>query len=194
MASKVIAVTGASGFIGSHVVAQLLERGHKVRACVRDASNETKTAHLTKLAAASAGELELFSCDLLKEGSFNGAFAGADVVVHTAAVVLLAARDAQKTIIDPSIKGTRNILGAIESSGGSVKRLVHTSSIAAVHTQGGDPSTVYDESHWNAGTVATDPCVLLPPPPPPPPPPPLPLLLLLLLLLHVIVLGGLTGI
>ena len=155
---KVVAVTGASGFIGSHVVQQLLDKGHTVRACVRDAENEAKTAHLKALAAGSTGELQLFSADLLVEGSFDDAFAGASAVVHTAAVVLLAARDAQKTIIDPSVKGTRNILSGIAHSN-SVKRLVHTSSVAAVHTQGGNPATVYDESHWNEGDAATDPCV-----------------------------------
>ena len=42
-----IAVTGASGFIGSHVVDALLSRGHTVRATVRDTADTAKTAHLT---------------------------------------------------------------------------------------------------------------------------------------------------
>lgn len=42
-----IAVTGASGFIGSHVVDALLARGHTVRATVRDTADTAKTAHLT---------------------------------------------------------------------------------------------------------------------------------------------------
>ena len=52
-----VAVTGASGYIGSHVVAELLRRGYRVRAVVRDASNQAKVAHLKALPA-GAGQLD----------------------------------------------------------------------------------------------------------------------------------------
>ena len=44
------AVSGASGFIGTELVKQLLEKGYNVKGTVRDTSNTEKTAHLTKLA------------------------------------------------------------------------------------------------------------------------------------------------
>ena len=86
----IVALTGASGFIGSHVAEALLREGHTVRAVVRDARNAAKCAHLAELAArhaAAGGALALFEGDLLVAGSFDAAFAGAEVVVHTAAVV-----------------------------------------------------------------------------------------------------------
>ncbi|KAH8068857.1 dihydrokaempferol 4-reductase [Aureococcus anophagefferens] len=81
-----VAVTGASGFIGSHVVEACLQAGYVVRACVRDPSNEAKVAHLEALAAKHGGAVELARGDLLEAGSFD-AFDGAAAVVHVAAVV-----------------------------------------------------------------------------------------------------------
>ena len=71
-----VAVTGASGFIGSHVVRELLSRGYKVRAVLRDPSNKDKTAHLVAAAAelGKAENLTLCSGDLGKPGSFDGAW------------------------------------------------------------------------------------------------------------------------
>ena len=128
---ETVVVTGASGFIGSHICKQLLEGGKIVRACVRDASNEAKTAHLRAMAKGCAGGITFFSCDLLEAGSFDAAFKGADAVVHTAAVVLVTASDPKRTIIDPSIEGTRNVLSACNKAG--VKNVVLTASTACVY-------------------------------------------------------------
>ena len=97
-------VTGASGFIGSHVVDALLGKGYAVRAVVRDPSNAAKTAHLSALAAACGGEVAFARGDLLEEGSFDDAFAGAAAVVHCAAVVeILNVKDPVKDIAGPRV-------------------------------------------------------------------------------------------
>ena len=55
-----VAVTGASGYIGSHVVAALAGRGYDVRACVTDGQNAAKTEHLVSLNSAGlAGRVEI---------------------------------------------------------------------------------------------------------------------------------------
>ena len=78
-----IAVTGASGFIATELVAQLLARGDTVRGTVRSLAPE-RTAHLTSLPGASE-RLTLFAADLLDgAGAFAEAFAGCSVVMHTA--------------------------------------------------------------------------------------------------------------
>ena len=149
-----VCVTGASGYIGSHVVQTLLRRGYTVRATVRDPADEKKTAHLLAMAAdaESAGALALVAADLLQEGSFDQAVAGCELVCHVAASVKLRADDPRREILDPAVKGTANVLASVRRAG-TVKRVVLTSSIAAIfdHTQPRDK--VYTEADWNQGST-----------------------------------------
>ena len=71
-----ILVTGASGFIGSHVVKRLLDDGRSVRASVRDASDPGRVAHLHALAEGSEGTLEVVEADLLDAESMAASVAG----------------------------------------------------------------------------------------------------------------------
>lgn len=154
--SDLYAVTGASGYIGSHVTRALLERGFTVRACVRDPSNAAKTAHLSALAEGLPGTLSFAQGNLLENGSYDAAFDGVTHVIHTAAAVMLAAKNPQVNIVDPSIKGTQNVLDSARAAG-SVKRFVQTSSVAAV-VQSPEKGRVYSEADWNTtATVKTDP-------------------------------------
>ena len=106
MASKVVAVTGASGFIGAHVVLALLRRGYTVHACVRN-KDDAKNKFLLEL----GGPVRLFSALLLDEGAYDAAFAGAVGVIHVAAVLAIAgSMDPVRDMVEPSTRGTRNVL------------------------------------------------------------------------------------
>ncbi len=126
-----VCVTGAAGFIAGHVIVDLLDDGHIVHATVRDLGDDAKRAHLDELKERYSGKLELFEANLLEPGSLDAALEGCDALIHTATAVILAAPDPQKQIIDVAVKGTQNVLDSVARAP-SVKRIVMTSSIAAV--------------------------------------------------------------
>lgn len=145
---KTVCVTGASGFIGSHVVKQLLEKGYTVRGTVRDASNTDKYGWLNKLAEGTPGTLELFSADLEKEGSYDEAMRGCELVCHVAAVVKMKSAEPQREIVDPTVQGTKNVFSSILKAR-AAKRVVLTSSMAAVIQMSNPESYVHTEEDWH---------------------------------------------
>jgi len=140
--SAPVLVTGGSGFVASHLVAQLLDRGYAVHATVRDLARADKVEPLRRLAAGRPGTLELFDADLLRAGSFDEAMAGCRVVFHVASPFLLPEqiRDPQRDVLDPALTGTRNVLAAVESTP-EVERVVLTSTVGAIF---GDYADVRD--------------------------------------------------
>ncbi len=126
-----VVVTGASGYIGSHIVANLLARGEAVRATVRDVTDPERVAHLEALPIADGGSLDIVEMDLFDAASVDAAIAGASDLIHTAASVIVRSKDPQRKIVDPSVIGTENVVAAVEKAG-TVERFVHTSSTAAI--------------------------------------------------------------
>jgi dihydroflavonol-4-reductase len=145
--STVVCVTGAAGYIGSHLVRELLERGYRVRAAVRDADDESQTAHLGTIAGDAADRLELVSANLLERGAYDEAVAGCDHVYHLASAVRLTARDPQRDIVDPAVIGTENVFAAIARAG-TVRAVGLTSSIAAITSSRPRPGHIYSEDDW----------------------------------------------
>ena len=129
--SPKVAVTGSTGYIGSYVVAELLNRGYTVHLPVRgSSSNPSKAAHL--LALPGSERLTIFDGgDLTVDGSFDDAFKDCDAVIHTAAEVVLGK---EQSIITASVVGTKNVLNSADRS--FVKRFVQTSSVAAIQVRG----------------------------------------------------------
>ena len=150
-----VMVTGATGFLAGWIVKDLLEKGFTVHAAVRDPSNTTKTAHLTKIANESPGEIKYFKADLLDEGSYEAAMAGCAVVFHTASPFTSNIKDPQKDLVDPAVKGTQNVLNAVNRTD-SVTRVVLTSSCAAIYGDSIDttnaPGGKITEAVWNTSS------------------------------------------
>lgn len=139
---KISLVTGASGFIASHVVQQLLKKGERVHATVRSTKNKKKIQHLLDMQERWPGKLRLFEADLLVAGSFEAPMQGCSVVYHIASPFFIQnkIRDGQKDVVDPALKGTQHVLNAVQNCE-TVKLVILTSSVAAVF---GDNSDVLE--------------------------------------------------
>ena len=82
------------------------------------------------VAPTNAGTIELVEADLLVEGGFDAAFAGCRYVFHTASPFFIEASDPQAQLVDPAVKGTRNVMESAARNKADVRRVVLTSSCA----------------------------------------------------------------
>jgi len=113
-------VTGATGFLGSHVARQLLSGGAELRLLVRPTSRIDNIADLPA---------ERVLGDLRDAQSLRSGMSGCEFVFHVAADYRLWARNGQE-LYDSNVKGTRNVLVAARDSG--VRRVIYTSSVATM--------------------------------------------------------------
>ena len=112
LSGKKILVTGADGFIGSHLVEALLARGHDVRAFVYYNSFNS-WGWLDSLPAAQLKQLDVFAGDIRDPNGVQTAMQGCDVVFHLAALIAIPfSYHSPDSYVDTNIKGTLNILQA----------------------------------------------------------------------------------
>ena len=131
-----VLVTGASGFIGAHVVCQLLDRGFSVRAMLRDVS-------LSEMFPENEN-LEIVQGDLFDVESLKSAVSGCEDVIHCAAALYVGAKDVKKDVVDPSVIGVQNLCSVMDN----VKRIVHTSSVAAIRSTRFENGVVFSNKDW----------------------------------------------
>ncbi|KAI1765705.1 ketoreductase [Hypoxylon sp. FL1150] len=155
-----VLVTGGSGFIASHVIDVLLDAGFEVVTTAR--SDEKGTRIVESVEPTHRQKLSYVVIDDIgKDGAIDAALETQppfDYVVHTASPYHLNVQDPVKDFLDPAIKGTKGILKSVKAHAPSVKRVVITSSSAAIinplhHAK------VYDETCWAPWTIedASDP-------------------------------------
>jgi dihydroflavonol-4-reductase len=113
-------VTGAAGFLGSHVARQLVARGETVRVLMRPSSNNRAISDLP---------LEYVTGDLRDAASLERAMDGVKHVFHVAADYRLWAKNPQE-IYDSNVGGTKNLLAAAQAAG--IEQLIYTSTVATI--------------------------------------------------------------
>lgn len=140
--SKKILVTGAAGFIGSHLVEQLILGGAHVRAFVRYNSRNDR-GNLEKLPAEIRNAVEICVGDLKDPSAVYSAVRGIDIIFHLGALIAIPYSYVNPMdFVQTNIVGTANLLSAVNKLG--VERLVHTSTSEVYGTLHYSP---IDESH-----------------------------------------------
>ncbi len=143
---ELVLVTGASGFIATHVVQQLQQAGYGVRGTVRSTKNDEKVKPLRELCPDSKHPLELVEADLTQPDSWKAAVKDCTYVIHTASPFPAENPRHEGDLLKPAVEGALSVLRAC-SEAGTVKRVVLTSSLAAIN--GGFGETVkVSEENW----------------------------------------------
>ena len=141
MPDQLVLVTGGSGFIGAHCIKRLHEEGYRVRTTVRSLSREGEVREMV-----GDGPLEVVAADLTADDGWAEAVAGCEHVLHVASPFPLAQPKNEDELIVPARDGALRVLRAAREAG--VRRVVMTSSFAAIGYGHGHPDTVFDETNW----------------------------------------------
>lgn len=142
-----VLVTGAGGFIATHIIKQLQEEGYKVRGTLRSLEDEEKVKRLHDLCPDAEHKLELVEADLTKPESWEPAVKDMTYVIHVASPFPSSIPKDENELITPAVEGTQAILKACVQAK-SVKKVVMTSSSVAVCYGQSDPAKVYNEEDW----------------------------------------------
>ncbi|ORY28191.1 putative dihydrokaempferol 4-reductase [Naematelia encephala] len=165
---SLVLVTGASGYIGAHIVKAFLDQGYNVRGTVRSSS---KGDYLVKLFENTKGKFEYcIVLDIAQEGAFDEAVKGVDGVAHAASPVTFAAAEPSELIV-PAVNGTLGVLKSLQKHkrvlpsymcslltntmphSPTVGRVVYTSSTGTIVSPEQPCPARYTEDDWNLNCV-----------------------------------------
>jgi nucleoside-diphosphate-sugar epimerase len=145
-----VLVTGGTGFLGSYIIKQLVEKGYAVRAIRR--SNKPDSYRVPFwIPSAIFDQVEWVDGDVLDVVALEDAMKGVDTIIHAAAIVSFV-KKGRKEMYHVNVEGTANVVNiALEKN---VRRLIHISSVAALGrtTHGGH---VNEEKKWEESKANT---------------------------------------
>ncbi len=141
-----VLVTGGSGYLGGWCLVEVLSRGHRARTTVRNPSREPEVRSMLASEVGVGDRLSVFEADLLSDEGWAQAVEGCDYVLHVASPFPPSQPKDPDELIVPAREGTLRVLRAALDAG--VKRVVITSSIAAVRNAGQPAHQPLTEEDW----------------------------------------------
>lgn len=145
MSKGTVLVTGASGYIAGFVIQQLAREGWSVRGTIRSLARADEVRRTLGLP-----DLPLFAADLMADAGWAEAVAGCDHVQHIASPIPSRAPSHENELIVPARDGALRALRFAKAAG--VKRVVMTSSMAAIAYGHPEPRPVFTEANWSDAT------------------------------------------
>jgi nucleoside-diphosphate-sugar epimerase len=142
-----VLVTGGSGFVGAHCIIALLNAGHTVRTTIRNLVREEEVRDMIREGGEEPGErVEFFAADLESDDGWDDAVTDCEYVLHVASPFPSGPPKHEDDLIVPAREGALRVLSAARDAG--VKRVVLTSSFAAIGYGHPQLSRPFDENDW----------------------------------------------
>lgn len=145
--SKTVLVTGGTGFVGAHIILQLLQKGYNVKTTLRSISSKNKVIDTLKSNGITTFDnLAFVEADLSKDDNWEVAMKGCEYVLSVASPVFFTIPKDENEVMRPAVEGIVRILKAARNA--SVKRVVMTSNFGAVGFSNKNPNTATTEEDW----------------------------------------------
>ena len=141
-----VLVTGATGFIGLHCIKQLLDRGYSVNGTLRSQDRQAEVLDSLERNNTPTRHLSLFEVDLNRDSGWNSAIRDCNYVLHVASPFVLTDED-EDFFVKPAVEGVQRALKFSKKH--NVKKVILTSSFAAIHETLNDRQESFNEEDWS---------------------------------------------
>lgn len=147
--AKAVLVTGGSGYIAKHVILQLLDSGHSVKASMRSKAREQelRDALAPHLDPEAIARLQVTELDLMSDTGWSEAMENINVLMHIASPCPSKEPKNEDEVIQPAVEGALRAVKAAREAG--VTQVICTSSVATVvNARLPNDRSIYDETDW----------------------------------------------
>ncbi|EAD4658701.1 aldehyde reductase [Listeria monocytogenes] len=142
-----VLVTGGTGFLGMHIIFQLLQQGYQVKTTVRSLKSKEKVIEiLQNNGITDFTHLSFVELDLSKDEGWKEAMLDCEYVLSVASPVFFGKFKNEEELISPAIEGITRILQAAKEA--KVKRVVMTSNFGAIGFSNADKNSITTEAYW----------------------------------------------
>ncbi len=147
---ETVLVTGGTGYVASHCILQLLQKGYKVKTTLRSLNRKDEVINMMKSGGLNLHDIDdkltFIETDLLKDANWGEAVIDCTYVLHVASPIAATMPKDPNEMIRPAVDGTLRVLQAARDAG--LKRVVLTSNFGAIGYSHKDPTTEITEEEW----------------------------------------------